>query len=115
MMQPSIGYRLLTEQSLRGQFQDVFGMRWCSNRKAARTLTMLSFMVNRSNGGSFAGAAIRLSVDERLELVVTCRSGLSARPVRQSLPCRKRAARPTVFSCSCCSLERCSIKPRDAT
>ena len=53
-MQPSIGYRLPAEQSLRGQFKDVLAWRWRSNRKAARTATMLSFMVNRLNGDSFA-------------------------------------------------------------
>jgi hypothetical protein len=53
-MQPSIGYRLLAEQFLHGQFKDVLAWRWRSNPKAAQVLTMLSFMVNRSDGGSFA-------------------------------------------------------------
>jgi hypothetical protein len=59
-MEPSIGYQPPAEQSLRCQFQELFGTRWCRIRKAARALTMLSFMVNRSNAGSFAGTAIRL-------------------------------------------------------
>ena len=37
-MQPSIGYRLLAEQSLLGQFKDVLAWRWRSNPKAAQTL-----------------------------------------------------------------------------
>jgi hypothetical protein len=53
-MQPSIGYRLPAEQSLRSQFKDALGWTWRSNRKAVRTLTVLSFMVSRSNGASFA-------------------------------------------------------------
>jgi hypothetical protein len=50
------------------------------SRDAARPLTMLSIMVNRSNGGSLAGAAIRLSVVERLELVASCQSRHASKP-----------------------------------
>ena len=78
-MQPSIDYRRPAKQSQRGQFHYVLAWRRRSSRKTARPLTTLSFMVNRSNGGSFEGAAIRLSVVERLKLVGSGRTPLAAR------------------------------------